>query len=212
MKKTTFPSFGTLLREKAYFENKRHESEIMLLKNIVLAISLSIDSFGVGMSYRIKGVKITFLAKVILGIMSFGITFLALNLGEWMVQYFPPDILRILGTAILVLIGITFIHRGIQSKEEAFCDMDHSSSIELWEAILLGFALSSDTISTCIAIATFPLDTRILPLFVGILQAVFLDVGSKVAVSFGRFTKNNARICGIFSGVLLIFLAILQNV
>ena len=184
----------------------------MLLKNIVLAISLSIDSLGVGMSYRIKGVKITFPAKAILGIMSFGITWMALNLGEWMVQYFPPDILRILGTAVLVLIGITFIHRGIQSKEEAFCDMDHSSSIELWEAFLLGIALSSDTVSTCIAIATFPLDTKVLPFLVGILQVGLLDAGSGVAVSFGKFTKNNAKICGIFSGVLLIFLAILQNV
>lgn len=186
-------------------------SEAMFFKNLILAVSLSIDSFGVGMSYRIKGVKITFWAKAIVGILSFAITWAALNLGDWMVSYFPPDILRILGTAILVLIGVTFIRKGFQSKEEAFCDMDHSSSIELWEALLLGFALSSDTISTCIAIATLPINTVYLPFLAGIFQAGFLDVGSKVAVSFGKFTNNNSKICGIFSGCLLIFLAILQN-
>lgn len=184
----------------------------MLFKSLILAVSLSIDSFGVGMSYRIKGVKITLPAKVIVGILSFCITFMALNLGDWMVSYFPPEILKILGTSILVLIGITFIRKGLQSKEEAFCDMDHSSSIELWEALLLGLALSSDTVSTCIAIATFPIDNTLLPFLVGLFQAGFLDVGSKIAVSFGRFTKNNTKICGIFSGCLLIFLAILQNV
>lgn len=183
----------------------------MLLKNIVLAISLSIDSFGVGMSYKIKGVKITPLAKAMVGIMSFGITFMALHLGEYMEQYFPADILRILGTAILVLIGLTFIYRGLQSKEEAFCDMDNSSSIELWEAFLLGIALSSDTVSICIAIATFPLNTKILPFLVGILQVTFLNLGEKVTTYFGKFTKNNEKLCSIFSGFLLIFLAILQN-
>ena len=50
----------------------------MLINSIVLAISSSIDSLGIGITYGIKNTKISSKAKIILLVISFLVTLIAL--------------------------------------------------------------------------------------------------------------------------------------
>ena len=50
--------------------------EVMILNCIVLALSVSIDSFGIGITYGIKNTKITNWSKLILFTISLIVTFL----------------------------------------------------------------------------------------------------------------------------------------
>ena len=56
--------------------------EVMILNCIVLALSVSIDSFGIGITYGIKNTKITNLSKLILFIVSLIATIISINLGK----------------------------------------------------------------------------------------------------------------------------------
>lgn len=184
----------------------------MLLKIWILSISLSIDALGIGMSYRLKGVKIAPFAKMIVGLMAAGVSFTAIVMGNRIIEYFPEDVMRIIGTAFLCLIGIVFIRKGLCEEGEAFCDMDASSTIEPWEAILLGIGLSIDSLSTGIAVAALGINSIGLPIMVGISQPMFLMIGEWAGEKTMNFAGKSQKFCGIFSGMLLIFIAILQNI
>lgn len=54
----------------------------MLLNSFILAVSSSIDSLGIGITYGIKNMKISFFSKFILFIISISITYFALFLGN----------------------------------------------------------------------------------------------------------------------------------
>lgn len=183
----------------------------MLFKIVILSVSLSIDALGIGMSYRLKGVKITWLAKIVVGLMAAGVSLVAVFLGKRVMGYFPADIVQILGTVLLCLIGIVFIRKGLYEEGEAFCDMDCSSVIEPWEAVLLGIALSADSLGTGIAVASLGINSVGLPLMVGISQPLFLILGEWIGEKSLHFAGKKQKACGVFSGMLLIFIAILQN-
>ncbi len=183
----------------------------MLFEIVILSIALSIDALGIGMSYQLRGVKINWVAKLIVGLMATGVSFGAIFLGKQVMGYFPSDVVKLLGTALLCLIGVVFIRKALYEKEKVLCDIDHSSTIELWEAVLLGVALSTDTLSTGIAVATIGVDYIALPFMVGMSQPLFLIVGEWIGKKTFSFSKGKQKACGVFSGVLLIFIAILQN-
>lgn len=50
----------------------------MLINSLLLAISSSIDSLGIGITYGIRNIKISFLGKLILFTISFLIAFLSI--------------------------------------------------------------------------------------------------------------------------------------
>lgn len=51
---------------------------LMLINSLLLAISSSIDSLGIGITYGIRNIKISFLGKLILFTISFLIAFLSI--------------------------------------------------------------------------------------------------------------------------------------
>ena len=64
--------------------------EVMILNCIVLALSVSIDSFGIGITYGIKNTKITNLSKLILFIVSLIATIISINFGKVVSRIFSP--------------------------------------------------------------------------------------------------------------------------
>lgn len=182
----------------------------MLLQIIVISISLSIDALGIGIAYPLRGVKIGTLAKTIIGLISCGIMFVSILVGKQMTKYIPADVMMIIGTSILVLMGVIYIRNSLFSDEEASYDLDKSKKIDLFEATILGFALSADSISAGIAVVAIGLQSTLIPFVVGLTQVGFLTVGNLLIVKFSRIKKINSKVCGVFSGALLILIAILR--
>lgn len=185
---------------------------LLFFNMVVISVSLSIDALGIGIAYQLKNVKITLLAKLIIGGMSSIVMYIALKIGEYAAMWMPSDVVKILGVSLLLLIGVIFIRNGIYGNKEATYDFNKSANIEPIEAVVLGIALSMDTISAGVAVSAIGLCHNAIPIMVGIMQIVFLTVGQRIVGKSTLLQSVNSRLCGIFSGGILILMAILRGV
>ena len=89
----------------------------MLLNVILLSISSSIDSFGIGITYGLRKLKINIFSKLILFVISITITYISVLIGKNLCYLLPPIIIRLIGSFILIIIGITIIFQILNSKK-----------------------------------------------------------------------------------------------
>ena len=90
------------------------------------------------------------------------------------------------------------------------CDIDKSGTIEVKEAILLGFALSIDAIGVGIGAALVGLSSYILPISIGLCQYVFLCVGLFFGAKLINLGKKRERVISLLPGILLMVMAVLK--
>lgn len=186
--------------------------KLLFFNMVIISISLSIDALGIGIAYQLKNVKITSIAKLIIGGMSTIVMFISLRIGELAALYMPSDIVKILGVSLLLLIGIVFIRNGLYGSKEATYDFNKSANIEPIEAIVLGIALSMDTISAGIAVSALGICHGAIPFMVGFMQMIFLTIGEKIVGKIQILQRGNNKICGVFSGIILIIMAIFRGI
>ena len=182
----------------------------MLVSSIVLAITSSIDSFGIGVTYGIKNTKISLTSKIILFVISFIITNLSILVGDIIKNYFPDYISLFLGNFILILVGLYIIINSNSANENSNYDFNHSNLIDPKEALFLGLALSLD--SFCIGIGTSisGINYSIFPFLVSIFQFIFLSLGNFVGNKINSFSSFSNKTSSIISGILLIFIGFLR--
>lgn len=181
----------------------------MFLQIAIIAISLSIDAFGIGMAYALKKIDISWKAECIISFISIFIMYVSLKIGRYLTDFFSEDSLQILGSLFLILIGVGFIYNSFFEKDNTIYDFNASQKIDIFEAVILGAALSVDTISVGLVIAALGLYTITIPCLTGIMQGVFLVLGKYIATKGIRI--KNDKICGIISGSLMICIAILRG-
>lgn len=91
----------------------------MLLNCLFLAISSSIDSLGIGITYGIKNTKITMGAKSILFFISFLISIISIYFGNLLKYIFPDFLIHYLGSFLLMLMGLFMCFQSLKvSKQE----------------------------------------------------------------------------------------------
>lgn len=84
---------------------------------IMLSIAVSIDSCGVGITYGLRNIKISFVSILILAICSGSVIFIAMLVGDYLKAFVPLHATKYIGAAILILIGIwSFYQYMKQSK------------------------------------------------------------------------------------------------
>ena len=117
----------------------RERSNSVALQIIVIAISLSIDALGIGIAYPLRGVKLDIAAKGIIGLISCIVMYLSIFVGKQMTKIIPADVLMILGTSLLVLMGVIYIRNSLFSDEEANYDFfkEHPKELIHHSAIVL---------------------------------------------------------------------------
>ena len=104
----------------------------MLLNSFVLALSSSIDSLGIGITYGIKGTRISSLAKIVLFVISFTISALSIWFGDLIKNFFSDFWLGMLGNLILIGMGLWVCYQAIKKtpsnsnsyKSNSICDYD----------------------------------------------------------------------------------------
>lgn len=180
----------------------------MLISMVLLAFTLSIDALGIGIAYTIRGVYITNPAKLIIGVVSIVVMRISALFGAYLHHLFPGKVTVYFGAAILIFMGIIFIVKSFNTSDDIPYDLDHSSSIEGKEAILLGIALSADSISAGIAIASLGISGLGISLMVGVLQYSFLVLGKVLVTKVKRIKTLNGKMCSILSGIIFIGIAV----
>lgn len=89
----------------------------MAFSIILLAISLSLDAFGVGLSYGVRKIKIPMLSKIIICFFSIFYAGIALIGGKSLALFLPQNISKIIGITILFVMGALIIIQALIKKD-----------------------------------------------------------------------------------------------
>lgn len=100
----------------------------MLLNCIILAISSSIDSLGIGITYGIKNTKITMGAKFILFFISFIISIISIYLGNLLKYIFPDFLIHYLGSFLLMFMGLFMCFQSLKKSKQGCNTKDEKDS------------------------------------------------------------------------------------
>lgn len=203
-----------------------------MLNYIMLALSVSIDSLGIGITYGLKQTKINMYAKIILFFISFIITSLSVLLGNFISSFLSPTISKIFGSLILICIGIMIIYQvykpsvtrkklktynillkslGITIKiihDPMYSDLDSSKVIDAKESFYLGLALSLDSIGIGIAGSVLVNNFILFSLFVSSFQLLFLTIGNMLGKTVAKKLPFPDNIWNLISGILLIIIGL----
>lgn len=195
---------------------------------LFLAIALSIDAFGVGMALGIKKIDMPVSALMTISLIGIVILSLATIGGNIIFRSIPTVCGNIISTLIFVIMGAWIIRQGLSDekkekevREYSFLikylgitinivrtpecgDLNNSRVIEIYEAVLIGLALSLDSAVVCMGSNS----VFLLPMLILIFQVVFIlwgnILGKRVKISC------NTRACTLLSGTLIIIIGFLQ--
>ena len=88
----------------------------MFINSLILALSSSIDSLGIGITYGIKNTRISYMAKIVLFVISFLISFLSVCFGDILKNIFFAT--RLIGNIILIAMGIFVCFQAIHKDKK----------------------------------------------------------------------------------------------
>ena len=182
----------------------------MLINSILLAISSSLDSLGIGVTYGIKKTKISNISKFILFAISCFISFASILLGDFLTNIFSVFISNLISGCVLIFIGFTMILKSIfdsKNSENNYYDFNNSNLIDPKEAVALGLALSLDSFVIGVSYSLTTSNCFIFPFLIGI---TFLSLGSFLGKKINNISNLPDFICSIVSGILLILFGIFR--
>lgn len=99
----------------------------------VLAVAVSLDSFGVGITYGLRKITIPFFSIIIISLCSGAVIGVSMQAGNWLSTVLSPEIASKFGASILIGIGLWAIYQYYCSlradSQNEF--MDQQSKLEL---------------------------------------------------------------------------------
>ena len=173
-----------------------------MVNSILLAISSSIDSLGIGVTYGIKNTK----------------TYISIFFGNIIQYILPNSFTNFLGCFILICMGIYICFQASKKEKDSrnvfnspiSSDLNHSKIIEPQEALILAIALSLDSFCIGISGSMADINLKLFPFLVSAFQLIFLSLGSYLGIHIRNFCKLPSNIWSIISGLLLIFIGFLR--
>ncbi|MFD2628618.1 sporulation membrane protein YtaF [Oceanobacillus kapialis] len=188
---------------------------------LLLVIAVSLDGFGVGVTYGMRKIHVPLIALCIIMVCSGGIVLLAMTIGTGITSLLSPDITRFIGGGILIAIGSLTFYNNVRSgkaNEETSnvittvltdpnkADLDKSGNISSPEAILLGAALALDAFGAGIGASMLgypPLFTAVL---VACMSGIFLFSGIKLGILLAKHKQMQQM--SLLPSVLLITIGV----
>lgn len=116
------------------------------LSGILLAISLSMDALGIGISYGLRKINVSYLPKFIISFISFLFTALAIFIGNIIVLFLPDYITKLIGIAMLIVLGVYIIIQAFFKKQKD--DIYKKKSEKIWSFKLTPFGFILKIICT----------------------------------------------------------------
>lgn len=169
---------------------------------VLLAVSVSLDTLGIGMAYAISGIRVPFATRAVIGAVVGGLTLAAVAVGQTLGHRIPDMVIRFAGSAILMVLGSRMLWNALGENKTADYDRDHSHTLEPWEGVVLGVTMALDSVSAALGLAGYGVSAFAFPVLAAIASSLFFSLGS-------RFSGNLRKINGL-GGVLLIFLGLLR--
>ncbi|WP_164219482.1 sporulation membrane protein YtaF [Virgibacillus sp. YIM 98842] len=190
-----------------------------------LVIAVSLDGFGVGVTYGMRKIRVPLIGLLIIMLCS-GITvLLAMTIGSSLRSFISPSMAETLGGAILIALGIISLYNILlserkkpsESKKQNIltavlntpdkADLDQSGIISANEALLLGTALALDAFGAGIGASMLGYSPVITALFIACMSGFFVYCGIKIGMllSQSKHLQNMSYIPPILLIALGIF-------
>ncbi|MDY0393292.1 sporulation membrane protein YtaF [Virgibacillus halophilus] len=180
---------------------------------IFLVIAVSIDGFGVGVTYGMRTIRVPFAGLLIIMCCSGFVVLVSMTIGDRLSNIISPDMTKILGGSILICLGLfslvnvirSYLSRqqtNIETKSKSGltgvkkvlatpdqADLDHSGIISSGEALLLGTALSMDAFGAGIGAAIVGYSPVVTPALIACMSGIFLFSGIKLGTLLAQNKK-----------------------
>jgi len=196
---------------------------------VLFGFALSVDSFGAGLAYGLKQIRMPVSSLLTIGFLSTVAVAISGALGNLVAFATPAFVAETAGGILLILIGLCLLcqtTRGARERvfqlripplgmvvqvlfEPLHADLDRSGTLSLREAGLLGLALAMDSFAAGFALGLMGPFAIVTPVIVGTGTFVFAALG----LNLGRHSV--ARIghkLGKLPGYLLIALGVIRLV
>lgn len=183
----------------------------MIISSFLLAISTSIDSLGIGLTYGFKKTKLPFSSKKILLGISFIVSFLSVFIGNSLTNFYYSSLSNIISSSILILIGSIILLKNLHPKDsslDTYYDFNNSKTIEPTEAFVLALALSLDSFGVGIGYGLLNCNSFLFPILVVIFQYIFLSLGMYLGTNITKLRVIPDNFWGIISGILILIIGI----
>ena len=165
----------------------------MIIQLLILALALSIDAFGIGVSYGVRKIDFKISSLVIISFISLLFSSVSIWFGKILASIFSPKITSFISIVILVILGIFIIKKGLEKNEEtepisaSLIDNEHKNICSLFIKCL-GITINIiKTPSLCDLNKSLKIEPKE-AFYLGI--ALSLDcVGTSIAISsFAKYT------------------------
>ncbi|MGG6314272.1 sporulation membrane protein YtaF [Paenibacillus macerans] len=196
-----------------------------LLAVIAIGLASNLDNAGVGIAYGVRKIHIPWYSNLAIAIISLLATLVSGLFGSWLSSWIHPWVGQMLGTIVIVGVGIwvllqPFIEkkpvppdngtnpltRLLRNPEEA--DKDSSKSISLGESILLGIALAMNALAGGFNAGITQLNIWYTSVSVGIFSYLLLALCAGFGEKYAAEKFGNRAT--VISGLLLILIGIHQ--
>lgn len=207
---------------------------IKLLSLLALALAVSLDSFGVGLTYGLRKMKLPLRSLLfIAGCSAFSIL-IAMAFGTFVQFYLPQRVAESFGGVILICIGVWALYQVYRPakntkktkddevivnfeikilglvirilRKPMVADIDNSGTITGREAFLLGIALSLDAFGAGIGAALIGFSPIWMALSVATMSALFVTLGMKSGFRFAH--SNWIKKVSFLPGLILVMLGL----
>ncbi|WP_026690632.1 sporulation membrane protein YtaF [Alteribacter aurantiacus] len=208
---------------------------VELLSLLLLAFAVSLDSFGVGLTYGLRKMKLPLRSLVFIALCSATSILIAMTIGTAIARVMSPGVAETIGGFILILIGAWALYqiynpakKDRKTKEEReyifnfeikklgivitvlrkpmVADLDNSGTITGREAFLLGLALSLDAFGAGLGAALIGFSPVLMAVSVASMCALCLTLGMRSGYVFAD--ARWMKSLSFIPGLVLILLGI----
>ena len=204
---------------------------------ILLSAALSTDALNIGLTCGVGGVRISRLSRLIILLVSSGVTSAAVVAGELLRGVVPPVAGKAVGAALMVSLGIYMslggIKRFVKGRAQkrklhgkdghgkmagevgmigraVACDTDGSKTIDCKEAVMIGAGLSADSFAAGLGAGISTGAGLLLPVLCGVFQMLFLRVGEQLSGWIRRSGRLDPDLFAVGAGLVLIITAVIR--
>ena len=175
---------------------------------IFLVIAVSLDGFGVGITYGIQKIHVPLIALLIIMLCSGFIVLLSMTIGSMLSAFISPHIAKVFGGSILISLGVFSLYNIVRSKsniEETSkrsnkkeyvlktvlinpdkADLDSSGVISANEALLLGIALALDAFGAGLGASIIGYSTLLTPILISCMSGLFVFSGIRIGLFLSK--------------------------
>src|SRR5699024_3850362 len=175
-----------------------------------LVIAVSLDGFGVGLTYGMRNIKVPPLPLLIIMLCSGTVVFASMTIGNMLIGYISESAAESVGGIILIATGLFSLFnvlRGNQEKGQAHsvnerpirhfttvmtkpdqADLDRSGTLSTGEAWLLGIASALVAFGAGIAASFIGYAAAMTSVFIACMSGLFVFGGVKTGVFLSKYS------------------------